>query len=244
MSDPTPLRRPRRPPVKTGFDPREQPAVVANIDLDALPESALTPDALRAALSPARAWSVPLPGIQRDAPYPGREVPVLAAVLLALVMRPEGVRVVLTERASHLHDHAGQISFPGGRIEETDASPEAAALREAQDETGLPPAHVEVLGTMAPYVTATGFSITPVVGLVRPGFSFVPDEFEVAEIFEVPLAFLMDPANHMHHRLALPEGRSRHFFSMTWERFFVWGATAGMLRNFYHLLRQAQTTAY
>ena len=163
----------------------------------------------------------------------------MAAVLIALVMRPDGIGVIFTERASHLHDHAGQISFPGGRIETSDASPEAAALREAQEETGLPPDHVDVLGVMPPYVTATGFSITPVVSLVHPGFDFVPDAFEVAEIFEVPLAFLMNPANHREHSVEVPDGRSRHYYSMTWDRFFIWGATAGMLRNLYYLLSHA-----
>lgn len=196
---------------------------------------------IRRVLSHENVWTVALP-LDSDARYPGREgAPVLAAVLIALVMREDGVHVVFTERASHLHDHAGQISFPGGRIESFDATPQAAAMREAQEETGLPPSHVEVLGVMPAYVTATGFSITPVVSLVRPDFLFVPDAFEVAEIFEVPLAFLMDPSNHREHRIDLPDGRSRHYFSMTWGRFFIWGATAGMLRNLYHLLRHAHS---
>jgi len=233
--------RPRRAPVRPGFDPRDQPSVQADAGLPALSADALTPGRIRQVLAQREVWSVVLP-LDRDARYPGREgAPVLAAVLIALVMRDDGIHVVLTERASHLHDHAGQISFPGGRIETTDASPEAAALREADEETGLPPSHVEVLGVMPDYLTATGFSITPVVSLVRPGFDFAPDAFEVAEIFEVPLAFLMDPANHRQHQVDLPDGRSRHYYSMTWNRFFVWGATAGMLRNLYHLLRHAQS---
>ncbi len=206
----------------------------------AIAPEALTPLHIRRVLSHDNVWSVALP-LDSDTRYPGREgAPVLAAVLIALVMRKEGVHVVFTERASHLHDHAGQISFPGGRIETSDATPEAAAKREAQEETGLPPSHVDVLGVMPAYLTATGFSITPVVSLVKPDFAFVPDAFEVAEIFEVPLAFLMDPANHREHRVDLPDGRRRHYFSMTWDRFFIWGATAGMLRNLYHLLRHAQ----
>lgn len=237
----TPIQtRVRRAPVRPGFDPRDQPSVRANAGLFALPADSLTPEHIRRVLAQPAAWSLALP-MDRDTRYPGREgAPVMAAVLIAMVMRENGIHVVLTERASHLHDHAGQISFPGGRIESTDASPAAAALREADEETGLPPAHVEVLGVMPAYLTVTGFSITPVVSLVKPAFEFVPDAFEVAEIFEVPLTFLMDPANHRQHQVDLPEGRSRHYYSMTWGRFFIWGATAGMLRNFYHLLKHAQ----
>lgn len=160
-----------------------------------------------------------------------------AAVLIPLVTRDDGVHIMLTQRAAHLHDHAGQISFPGGRIETSDATPVAAALREAQEETGLPANHVEVLGSMPPYLTATGFSIIPVVSLVTPGFQLAPDAFEVAEVFEVPLSFLMDPANHRLYEARLEDGRVRHYYGMPYGRHFIWGATAGMLRNLYHLLR-------
>jgi 8-oxo-dGTP pyrophosphatase MutT (NUDIX family) len=223
------------------FDPRVQPAVVANEGLEPLAANVLTPEALRAALSLARARSV-LRSTDYASAYPGRAgVTVLAAVLLALVRRADGIHLVLTERASHLHDHPGQISLPGGRIETTDVSPEAAAVREATEEIGLAPSYIEVLGRMAPYTTVTGFCITPVVALVRPGFTYAANAFEVAKIFEVPLVYVMNPNNHMQHCLTLTGGHSRHYFSMTWEHFFIWGATAGMLRNFYHLLRQAQS---
>lgn len=162
----------------------------------------------------------------------------LAAVLIPLVMREAGVSVMLTQRTAHLYDHAGQVSFPGGRIETFDASPVAAALREAEEETGLPIDHVEVLGSMQNYLTATGFSITPVLSLVRPGFTLAPDSFEVAEVFEVPLSFLMNPANHRLYRAPLPDGRERQYYAMPWQGHFIWGATAGMLRNLYHLVRQ------
>jgi 8-oxo-dGTP pyrophosphatase MutT (NUDIX family) len=211
--------------------------VVADEGLQALPAESLTAQALQRVLGGQEVWSVQLP-LNDDAKYPGREgPPVLAAVLIPLITRPEGVTVMLTERSAHLHDHAGQISFPGGRIESTDASPVAAALREAQEETGLTPDWVQVLGTMPPYMTATGFAITPVVALVKPGFVLAPDDFEVAEVFEVPLSFIADPANHRLHRAALPDGRVRQFYSMPWGRHFVWGATAAMLRNLYYLLR-------
>jgi 8-oxo-dGTP pyrophosphatase MutT (NUDIX family) len=237
MSDQIPPSRPRRPAASPSFDPVAQPWVVADEGLQAVPAESLTAQALQRVLSGREVWSVQLP-LNDDSKYPGREgPPVLAAVLIPLVTRPEGVTVMLTERAAHLHDHAGQISFPGGRIESTDASPVAAALREAQEETGLTPEWVQVLGTMPPYMTATGFAITPVVSLVKPGFVLAPDDFEVAEVFEVPLSFITDPANHRLHRAELPDGRVRQFYSMPWGRHFVWGATAAMLRNLYYLLR-------
>ena len=113
----------------------------------------------------------------------------------------------------------------------------AAALREAQEETGLGQEYVDVLGTMPPYETSTGFSVTPVASLVRPGFTLVADAFEVAEIFEVPLAFLMDPANHRLYQATTPDGRTRQYYAMPWEGHFIWGATAGMLRNFYRFMQ-------
>ncbi|MFC4277769.1 CoA pyrophosphatase [Achromobacter aloeverae] len=236
MSDSSSSSRPRRPAVRPFFDPAAQPWVVADDGLPPLPPERLTEQALRERLAGPRSWSVQLP-LNDDTRYPGREgPPVLAAVLVPLVTRPDGVHVMLTQRAAHLHDHAGQISFPGGRIEDTDASPQAAALREAQEETGLAPDYVEVLGSMPSYMTATGFSITPVVGLVQPGFTLAPDAFEVAEVFEVPLGFIVNPANHRLHRAELADGRVRQYYSMPWQQYFIWGATAAMLRNLYYLL--------
>jgi 8-oxo-dGTP pyrophosphatase MutT (NUDIX family) len=241
MPDQPSSPRPRRPAVRPAFDAATQPWVVADDGLHVLPPQALTVDELRRALAHPDSWSVQMP-LNGDSRYPGREgPPVLAAVLIPLVMREQGVTVMLTQRTAHLHDHAGQISFPGGRIEDTDASPIAAALREAQEETGLTPEWVEVLGTMPPYLTATGFSVTPVVALVRPGFTLAPDTFEVAEIFEVPLSFITDPANHRLHRAELADGRVRQFYSMPWDKYFIWGATAAMLRNLYYLLRGPAT---
>lgn len=241
MSDSSSSPRPRRPLARPGFDPATQPWVVANASLPAVPASLLTPDSLRGTLSQPSTWTLEL-SRDTDLRYPGREgVPVPAAVLIPLVTRDNGVHIMLTQRAAHLHDHAGQISFPGGRIETSDSTPEAAALREAQEETGLPANHVEVLGSMPPYLTATGFSIVPVVSLVRPGFDLAPDAFEVAEVFEVPLSFLMDPANHRLYEARLDDGRVRQYYGMPYGKHFIWGATAGMLRNLYHLLRHGFT---
>ncbi len=161
-----------------------------------------------------------------------------ASVLLPLVQRPEGLTMLLTQRTAHLTDHAGQISFPGGRAEEYDASPEDTALRETEEEIGLSRAHIDIVGRLPDYVTGTGYRVTPVVGLVMPPFELAPDDNEVAEVFEVPLAFLMDAANHRRLSFDLPEGAGRRsFYAMPYQRFFIWGATAGMLRNLFHFLR-------
>ncbi len=159
-----------------------------------------------------------------------------AAVLIGVVERPGGPAVLLTQRTEHLRDHAGQISFPGGRIEPGDASPAAAALREAEEEIGLEPARVELLGELTPYDTVTGFRIHPVVGWIQPPLALRLDRFEVADAFEVPLQFVADPANqrrHSYRRGALTRG----YYVLPWQGRFIWGATAGILVNFSSLLR-------
>lgn len=158
-----------------------------------------------------------------------------AAVLVPIIERPQGLTVLFTQRTAHLNDHAGQVSFPGGRCEQTDPSPIFTALRETEEEIGLDPALVEVLGLLPEYRTGTGFSVTPVVGLVRPPFELAPDSFEVAEVFETPLAFLLDPANHQRHSMEIG-GIVRHYYAMPYEGYFIWGATAGMLVNLRRLL--------
>jgi 8-oxo-dGTP pyrophosphatase MutT (NUDIX family) len=158
-----------------------------------------------------------------------------AAVLIGVVDRPAGPAVLLTQRTEHLRDHAGQISFPGGRIEPGDASPAAAALREAEEEIGLDPAKVEVLGEIAPYDTVTGFRIHPVVGWIEPPLTLRLDRFEVADAFEVPLQFVVDPVNqrrHSYRRGTLTRG----YYVLPYQGRFIWGATAGILVNFSSLL--------
>ncbi|HEY8027202.1 MAG TPA: CoA pyrophosphatase [Burkholderiaceae bacterium] len=163
--------------------------------------------------------------------------PTAASVLIPLVLREHGLSVLFTLRSEHLSDHGGQISFPGGRREESDADTVETALRETEEEVGLDRRHVEVLGTLPEYFTATNYCVTPVVGLVHPPFETHADPEEVAEIFEVPLAFLMDGMNHQRRSAVFPNGVRRTFYAMPYDRFFIWGATAGMLRNLFHFLR-------
>jgi 8-oxo-dGTP pyrophosphatase MutT (NUDIX family) len=153
-----------------------------------------------------------------------------AAVLFPIVLRESGHTVLLTQRTAHLRDHAGQISFPGGRVEESDQSSLHTALRETEEEIGLAREHIEPIGYLPEYRTGTGFRVTPVVALVRPPFDLRIDPFEVADAFEVPLAFLLDPANHQRHSIH-HRGALRQYFAMPYGDYFIWGATAGMIRS-------------
>lgn len=174
---------------------------------------------------------------------PGRETLTAASVLIPIVVRDaagsSGLTVIFTQRAAHLKDHSGQVSFPGGRAAAGDPSPEATALRESREEIGLDAARVEILGRLPEYHTRTGYRITPVVGVVAPPFELRADLSEVDEIFEVPLAFLLDPANHRRESLEW-QGERRWFFAMPYEGRYIWGATAGMLVNLYRHLTQSR----
>lgn len=161
-----------------------------------------------------------------------------AAVLVPVVDRPEGLTLMFTQRTDHLENHPGQISFPGGRVDDEDDSPEETALREAEEEVGLDRMHVRIVGRLDQYITRTGFSVTPIVGLVDPGYAVNPDPFEVAEVFEVPLAFLLDPANHRRD-YRIHNGTRREFYAMPYGTYYIWGATAGMIRNLYDVLAGA-----
>jgi 8-oxo-dGTP pyrophosphatase MutT (NUDIX family) len=166
--------------------------------------------------------------VESGIPFRPEQAMVPAAVLVPLVRRETGLTVLLTKRTAHLRDHAGQISFPGGRCEDVDASPVVTALREAQEEVGLLPAQVEVLGLLPEYRTGTGFCITPVVALVSPPLNLKLDDFEVAEAFEAPLDFLLDSKNHQWQNVEY-QGALREYYAMPWNGYYIWGATAGML---------------
>ncbi|MEM7529213.1 MAG: CoA pyrophosphatase [Pseudomonadota bacterium] len=160
-----------------------------------------------------------------------------AAVLCPLVERADGLRVVLTVRSRHLRHHAGQISFPGGKVDDQDRSPLHAALREAEEEIALHSYETQVLGQLDPYVTSTGFRVSPFVGLVPPAWRARPDPGEVDEVFECPLDFLMDPSNRVRHHREW-QGRRRYFYAMPWGEYYIWGATAGMLKGLSDRLSQ------
>jgi 8-oxo-dGTP pyrophosphatase MutT (NUDIX family) len=177
-------------------------------------------------------------GARGDHTLSGGEPPakvVQAAVLIGLVDRAEGLSILLTLRTQHLADHAGQIALPGGRVEPSDPDSVFAALREADEEIGLPPGQVEVVGRLDTYITGTGFEITPIVGLVRVPFVERLDTFEVAELFEVPLSFIVDRANHQQHSREL-RGRQRSFWVLPYQNRYIWGATAAMLVNLAEVL--------
>ena len=240
MSDqPQPNTRVRRPPHRPAFDPHVQPWVASTQAFTAVAPQHLTVDAVKSVLSANIQRVLDIPD-ESDRRHPGREgTPVEAAVLVPLVMRPEGLTVLLTQRTAHLNDHAGQISFPGGKIETTDEDAIAAALRETEEETGLSREFVQVLGGLPRYLTATGFAISPITALVEPGFTLSPDSFEVAEVFEVPLSFLTNPANFRLHRAVLADGTTRQYYSAPWNQYFIWGATAAMLLGMCQILSEA-----
>jgi 8-oxo-dGTP pyrophosphatase MutT (NUDIX family) len=197
----------------------------------------LSADALRARFREDRAWRREMLGDQQlddGAIGPGRDY--RRACVLVPIIAGAALSLLLTQRTSHLKNHAGQISFPGGRVEDADADAADTALREAAEEIGLARERVEVIGHLPKYYTVTNYEVTPVVALVHPPFELAIDANEVAEAFEVPLAFILDPANHQ-KRSRPWEGRTRHFYAMPYGRHFIWGATAAMLRNFYHFMR-------
>jgi 8-oxo-dGTP pyrophosphatase MutT (NUDIX family) len=235
------------------FDPRQVPVSRVDHDLPPVPHAHLQPEALRQRFASPPPWT---PEILRE-PRLAERAPAQAAVLIPIVLRDAaagGPTILLTLRTAHLSTHSGQIAFPGGKVDANDAGVRAAALREAHEEVGLPHSHVQVIGELPVYVTGTAFLVTPVVGLVQPDFILKPNPEEVADVFEVPLDFLMNPAHHRHHAFDW-QGSWREWFSMpytehrahgqgqteTVER-YIWGATAGMLRNFYRFLLAEHST--
>lgn len=219
------------------FDPRQVPVVDADTHMPAIDSARLQAQALRARMGDGAAFEPEMiePLFVKQ---PLRD----AAVLIPIVQRKSEPTVILTQRTAEMKSHSGQVAFAGGKVDSTDASVEAAALREAWEEIGLAAAHIEVIGSLPHYITGTAFRITPVVALVHPPFELAINPAEVAKAFEVPLAFLMNPANHRRHELVRDFGNGpikREWLSMPYPDeagHFIWGATAGIIRNLYKRL--------
>jgi 8-oxo-dGTP pyrophosphatase MutT (NUDIX family) len=221
--------------------------------MPAVPTAFLQPEALKARFAQPPVWQ---PEVVREN-FTSDRLPAQAAVLVPIVMRGHQAAsptVLLTRRAAHMKTHSGQIAFPGGKVDPEDANMQATALREAEEEVGLAARHVQVIGELPVYITGTSFWVTPVIGLVSPDFELRLNADEVADVFEVPLSFLMNPANHRRHAFEW-KGSQRQWFSMPYEErrtasngevqaveHFIWGATAGMLRNFYRFLAATPST--
>jgi 8-oxo-dGTP pyrophosphatase MutT (NUDIX family) len=219
----------------TSFDPSQIPVQSTDHHLPKVDAQHLLPHRLVQRFSNPPVWA---PEVRAESKFSDR-APAHASVLIPLVMRSE-LSVLLTLRTSQLSSHSGQVAFPGGKADPEDADAVATALREAQEEVGLEREFVDIIGTLPVYTTGSAFIVTPVIGLVKPGFTITPNPDEVADVFEVPLAYLMNPANHRHHIVEW-QGEKRHWLSMPYQdghvERFIWGATAGMLRNFYRFLQ-------
>jgi 8-oxo-dGTP pyrophosphatase MutT (NUDIX family) len=216
------------------FDPKLLP-IDAIAGEPAVARERLVPQWLRSRFAEQPVWT-PESTDERHLQRPDGTPATAASVLIPLVLRETGLTILLTQRNPDLTDHPGQVSFPGGRAESYDSGPVDTALRECEEEIGLDRAHVDVIGTMPDYYTGTGYRVTPVVGLIAPPFELRADPSEVAEIFEVPLAFLMDGLNHQRLSAQIAGG-VRSFYAMPYGEYYIWGATAGMLRNLFHFLR-------
>ena len=216
------------------IDPRVIPVYSTDAHLPAVGKASLQPSRLQERFQCPPVWA---PELRAEIKFSERP-PSQAAVLMGVVTHDRPT-LLLTRRTLHLSTHSGQIAFPGGKTDPQDVDASATALREAWEEVGLDPQHVRVLGTLPTYTTGTSFIVTPVVGLIKPGVSLTPNPSEVAEVFEVPLDYLMDPARHRRH-IHVKDGVQREWFSMPWfdgnNEHFIWGATAGMIRNLYCLL--------
>ena len=223
------------------FDPRQIPVVGVDTHLPAVQRELLLPQALHQRFANPPIWA---PEVVLEKPYSNRTEVTKAAVLVPIVLRGplhDQPTVLLTQRTVRMSTHSGQIAFPGGMSDPSDADSTATALREAHEEVGLEAEFVQVLGQLPTYVTGSAYVITPVVALIHPGFTLVANPVEVADIFEVPLEFLMNPSNHRRHEVPWHD-TTRQWFSMPYtnldtdKEHFIWGVTAGILRNFYRFM--------
>ncbi len=218
-----------------GMDP-ETFAIDSVADEPAVPKDRLNVKWLRYRFANPRNWE-PEHFIEKPIDR-GRNKWVPAAVLVPLVAKQDDdLWLMLTRRAAHLNDHAGQISFPGGRVDLTDSSRIETALREMREEVGIAREQIEILGTLPEYRTGSGYSVTPVVSIVRPPFTIQTDPMEVAEVFEVPLSYLMTGANYQRRSAEFPNVGTRTVYTIPYGNYMIWGATAGMLRNLFHFMR-------
>lgn len=229
--------------MSTTIHPQSVPVVHVSTELPAIDATQLTAQALRQRFARQPDWQ---PELRQEPRYMQRQ-PAQAAVLIGLTTpahAPHELHVLLTQRGKHLSTHSGQIAFPGGKVDDSDVNAQATALREAHEEIGLAPERVQVIGQLPTYITGSAFWVQPVVALVQAGEPLVPNPHEVDEVFEVPLGYLMNPAHHRLHQMEF-EGVLRQWYSMPYlqpaqpqaiER-FIWGATAGMLRNLYRFLQ-------
>lgn len=227
----------------SGFDPTSQP-VIPTPELPELAPDTLTLPFIRHAFTQPVDWQVePVFHNYFDLDTSDHGDITAAAVLIALLERPDGLRVLFTRRSAHLYSHAGQICFPGGRIESSDVDYVHAALRETWEEVGVESRFIELIGSHPSFLTSTRYTMKPVIGVLRPGYTLKPDHSEVDEIFEVPLSTLLSPVLHRLHRIQPADGQPRYFFSVTWGDYFIWGATAALIRNLYHYLAAAEATS-
>ncbi len=223
-----------------GFDPQALPGVPL-ADAPSLRAASLDLDFIRHTFAQPVPWEVePRYGAGDLAPAVAGMGLRAAAVFMPLVQRASGVHLLFTRRSPHLQVHAGQICFPGGSLEPGDADAAAAAMRETREEIGVAAEFMRAIGRHPDYITRTRYAVTPIIGELRPGFHLRPDAAEVAEVFEVPLSVLLDPQRHRLHRHPAASAPGLHYFSISWRQYFIWGATAALVRNFYRHLLAAQ----
>ncbi|MCQ9616782.1 CoA pyrophosphatase [Paenalcaligenes niemegkensis] len=239
MSSPI-LPASKRQIASQGFNPESQP-VMALESLPALEHYAIQTDFIRQAFSALIDWQVE-PVFESSFVHSFEQSPqsVPSAVFMGLLQRSSGLSMLFTKRAQHLVDHAGQVSFPGGRIDAADANPTDAAVRETYEEVGIAAQYIEPLGQQPIFLSSTLFAMCPIVGLIHEGYEIHPSPDEVEAVFEVPLTVLMNPRNFHLHKVSLAGGNSRLYFSVRWQDHFIWGATAVIVRNLYRYLAAAQ----